>query len=68
MILLKTVNSKLPIEEEYYVEPDTGILRYSFSITWKDYIDKLGKVDSLKKLFRYILHQLNLHAELILFC
>jgi hypothetical protein len=37
MILLRFVNSRLPLEEEFFVDPYTGVLRYSFIIAWKDY-------------------------------
>lgn len=37
MILLRNINNKLPIEEEFFVDPNNGLLRYSFIIGWKDY-------------------------------
>lgn len=68
MILLRFINSKLPIEEEFYVEPYSGLLRYSFIIAWKDYREKIKGPDALRKLVRYLLSQLHLYAEVILFC
>ena len=68
MIMLRFVNSKLPIEEEFFVEPQTGLVRYSFIIMWKDYREKIKGNDGLRKLFRYLLSQLNLYAEALLFC
>ena len=68
MILLRTINSKIPIEQEFFVEPRNGELRYSFIISWKDYREKLRGQDPLRKLFKYILSQLILYVEIILFC
>lgn len=37
-------------------------------IAHKDYEERLKGIDSLRKLFKYILSQLNLYADVVLFC
>jgi hypothetical protein len=68
IILLRSINNKIPIEEEFFVQPQNGELRYTFLISWKEYREKLKGQDPLRKLFKYILAQLIQYAEIILFC
>lgn len=37
-------------------------------IAHKDYEERLKGIDSLRKLFKYILSQLNMYADIVLFC